>query len=110
MIRATNGALFGQPKPMIGQFKYEHEPTEASVVLLLVWSDNEASGRVVMGQKSTDILEDLSYPVVPESEVMQLPFALSYGVIVTAITNGTFCISGDRSVWPSHWGKLRTSS
>lgn len=89
---------------MIGRFWYEDTPSVAHISLALTWQDGEPHGRLKAPAYLCEQLEEtFGYR---EDEAMRLPFALSYAVLLAAISGEKLTLTGDISVWPEEWGKL----
>lgn len=89
---------------MIGRFWYEDTPSVAHISLTLIWHDGEPHGRLKAPAYLCEQLgETFGYR---EEEAMTLPFALSYAVLLAAISGAKLTLTGDVSVWPDEWGKL----
>lgn len=91
---------------MIGQFSYASEMPEWDVVLDLAWDGEGARGRVIAPKWVQLALEDKDVGVRDDDDFIGLPVALSYGILLAAMAGAQLTLSGDRSVWPSHWGPL----
>ncbi len=91
---------------MLGQFWYGRAPSSDNVVLVLAWADGERRGKVVAPCWIEGHSFASSLLMQPSDELIGLPFALSYGVLIAASAGANLTVTGDASVWPEEWGIL----
>lgn len=91
---------------MIGHFWFRDAAAEADIIVELIATGTSCSGRVRAPASVVAELVRQNLPVRAHDEVMDLPFALSYGVLLASMSKTNLTISGDRSAWPEDWGAL----
>lgn len=93
---------------MIGEFTYEPNASDGSVVLELGWDNDTAVARVLSPLWVIEALKG-DIDVRERDEFLIFPIALCYGLLVSAKSKATLKICGDRTAWPAEWGELRTA-
>lgn len=91
---------------MIGRFWFRDAPSDVEVVVELVGSTGVGHGLVHAPEHVLSQLRDHAIPVRAEDELMQLPIALAYAVLISTMSDAVMTISGDKRVWPIQWGQL----
>lgn len=91
---------------MIGRFWFREAPTDVEVVVELVTAEGIGHGLVHAPEHVISHLKNSHIPVRRADELMQLPIALAYAVLISTMSNTVMTISGDRRAWPVQWGPL----
>lgn len=91
---------------MIGRFFYSCEERPLDVLVDLQWRGGSPGGVVRAPDWVLDKLEGNDFALKANDEFMQLPFALSYGVLVASAAHAKLTFCGDRSAWMDVWGTL----
>jgi hypothetical protein len=91
---------------MLGQFWFERSPCDDSVVVVMDWVDGERRGKVLTPCWISEHPLASELLLEPSDELIGLPMALSYGVLLASTAGADLTISGDYSVWPQEWGQL----
>lgn len=92
---------------MIGRFSYATDVFADHVMLELMWDGLFAKGRVIAPSWVIEALEGSHISIRPDDELLALPIALSYAVLVTASCGAPLTLTGDRTAWPEEWGGLK---
>ena len=90
---------------MIGEFIYDANAPDGSVVLELGWDKGTAVARVLSPQWVIEALKS-EFDVRAQDEFLIVPLALCYGLLVSAKCNTRLRVCGDRTAWPPQWEQL----
>jgi hypothetical protein len=91
---------------MIGRFVYMAGPPEGHIVLDLSYGARTAEARVYSPDHVAHLFQQHQIGMRYEDELMSLPIALSYAVLLAGLSDTALVVSGDRSAWPQEWGEL----
>lgn len=95
---------------MIGHFSYHPHGAPNHVLVEMCWRPTGEAARVLAPAWVVERLAEFDVGVRREDELMSLHLAMSYAVLLAALSNAPLCLSGDKSVWPERWGKLLEGS
>lgn len=91
---------------MIGQFWFRDAPSDVEVVVELYSGEGVGQGQVRAPEHVISQLRQQNIPVRSADELMQLPMALAYAVLISTLSDAVMTISGDKTAWPIQWGTL----
>lgn|SRR5215217_3741023 len=91
---------------MIGHFAFRQEGLPDHVIVEMLWASTGEAARVHASDDVVKALVELDIAVRPRDELMQLPFALSYAVLLSTLSGAPLHLAGDRTVLPTDWGTL----
>ncbi|KFL29511.1 hypothetical protein JP75_20805 [Devosia riboflavina] len=89
---------------MIADFRYQTVPGRDQVVIKLFWENNEPMGRVIV---PSAIEQEMDEADMPKAETFPVFTAIGYGVLLAGKSQRPLCLTGDRSVWDTNWGRLK---
>ncbi|SMQ65778.1 hypothetical protein SAMN06295905_1314 [Devosia lucknowensis] len=91
---------------MLGQFWYQRKSSDSDVVVHLKLVDGHSMAKVSAPERDIEKLVAFGVALPPFDDYMQLPFALSYAVLIACYGPLNLTISGDQNAWPDQWGNL----
>jgi hypothetical protein len=92
---------------MLGHFVYSNQPSDTCMVIEMHLKKGEPIGVLHVPPLVSQLLEGSAYEDARSGESLALPIALGLGIILSALTDTDFVLTGDRSAWKTTWGGLK---